>query len=218
MSATGRGAKRCDQDYYRTPAWVVRAVLPELGRPPLRVLEPSAGDGAILDVLREAWPAAVRRGIELDPVRADICQHAGHLCETGDALARDLVGFDLAITNPPFSLAERFVEHLCSHVREVALLLRLSFLGSLGRVELFRRFPCDVLVLPRRPAFVASVSCDEKKACGWRVTLPLEDPRPKRCPECGARVNVSTSDSSEYAWFLFGPGRGGHWKIATLED
>ena len=52
MSSTNRGGQRMPDDDYATPAWATRAILPHL--PTLRrahVVEPFAGEGAIVEVL-----------------------------------------------------------------------------------------------------------------------------------------------------------------------
>lgn len=62
-------AERRPLDFYPTPSWVVGALLARHPlRPGTRILDPSAGDGAILDVLRAE--GAETSGIELDPQRA----------------------------------------------------------------------------------------------------------------------------------------------------
>ena len=45
MSATNRSNVRVASDFYATPAWCTRAILPHL--PVTSVLDPCAGDGAI---------------------------------------------------------------------------------------------------------------------------------------------------------------------------
>ena len=48
MSSTNRGAVRHADDFYSTPAWATRAILPHLRPVQSRsVLEPACGDGAI---------------------------------------------------------------------------------------------------------------------------------------------------------------------------
>jgi hypothetical protein len=99
----------------------------------------------------------------------------------------------------------------------VALLLRLNWLGSQERAAFHRAHPSDILLLPKRPEFTASMSCSAKKqGCTYRETLPIESPRPKACPKCGARTMCSTTDSIEYAWFVWGPGRGNRWQILPM--
>ena len=66
-------------------------------------------------------------------------------------------GFDIVLTNPPFSLALPFVELCLEMLRPdgvAAFLLRLGFLATLQRKPFFERHPPhEVVVLQRRPSF-----------------------------------------------------------------
>lgn len=179
-------AERRKDDFYRTPAWCVKSILPHLPRFG-DVLDPCAGDGAMLMVLREVGILA--RGFELDEGRGRACRAHGFGCYIGDALAADSPWHapGVVLTNPPFSLAQEMVERALAEVAPggtVAMLLRLGFLASQGRAALHRRAPADVFVLPMRPSFT-------------------ED---------------GQTDQSEYAWFVWGPGRGGRWQVLELVD
>jgi hypothetical protein len=127
---------------------------------------------------------------------------------------------DIVLTNPPYSLAMPFVLRALREASIVVMLLRLNWLASMDRLSFHRKHPADVFVLPRRPAFVASLSCGalpKETRCGWRLMLPIDAPRPKHCGGCGARVACSTSDATEYAWFAWGlPGGGGRWRILDV--
>lgn len=157
MTATNRGAKRVESDFYPTPPAFVRAILPHL---PFAgsILEPMAGDGAIVRVLVAARHQCIDM-IEIDPKRAEALRVAGTDSDVhiGDALAPG----------------------------------------------------ADWQWCFQRPEFVASMACTEKKACGWRETIPIDADRPKACPLCGAKTTCSTTDAREYGWAVFGPGRGG---------
>lgn len=199
MSATGRnlaGNERRADDFYATPAWVTKAILPHLVKDlPVvdsDVLDPCCGEGAILKVCREVRatsPAMAAhgmnlRGIELDRPRGDTCRAAGFPCEIGDALLRDFDedgwgGPNLIITNPPYNLAQSFLERAFDEVGAggtIAFLLRLNFLGSQKRASSHRAHPSDVYVLPRRPSFTGG-----------------------------------GTDATEYCWMVWGPGRGNRW-------
>ena len=183
MSATGRGAQRHTDDFYATPAWVTRAVLPLLDKPK-RVLEPCAGTGAIVLACRQQWPTATIDAVELD---ADRC---AEIIGADHALCRNW--FDvpwesrhsLIITNPPFKLALEFINRSLELADTVAMLLRLNFLGSQKRAPFWRTHPCGVYVLPRRPSFT-------------------EDNR---------------TDSTEYAWFVWGNGHANRWGILDVDS
>ena len=60
------------------------------------------------------------------------------------------------VTNPPYSLAEKFIRHarkLCPHA-DLVFLLRLAFLASAKRLPLWQDVGIpDVYVLPNRPSF-----------------------------------------------------------------
>jgi hypothetical protein len=189
VSATGRGADRRPDDFYSTPGWVTRAILPFL---PLTgdVLDPCAGDGAILREISKHTRARnldiEPRGIELDGGRAAACE-AEHACKHEDALYTGWGEPSLIITNPPYSLALAFVVRALKVITPqggtVAMLLRLAWLASLERAKFHERYPADVYVLPRRPSFTGD----------------------------------GKSDSTDYGWFVWGPGRGGRWQILSVE-
>ena len=170
MSSTARGAVRADRDFYVTPAWAVLAIAPHVRLAGV-VVDPCAGDGAILLALREHDPALDVRGIEIDAARATL---AGAVC--ADALAYPWQA-GAVVMNPPFALAQAFVERACaSTLGDVAVLMRLGMLAGQKRTAFWRGHPADVFVLSRRPSFTGG-----------------------------------GTDSADYAWFLFGPGRGGRW-------
>ena len=169
MSATGRGLHvRHPDDYYSTPAWCTRAILPWLSVSE-RVLDPCAGTGAIMRVATEFWGSRVL-GIEIDPDRASEC---GAKC--ADALEPETFWGECAVvTNPPYALAMPFVERALTNAHgahDVAMLLRLNWLASQKRAAFHRAHPCDVYVLPKRPSFTTNGKTDATEYC-WMVWGP----------------------------------------------
>jgi hypothetical protein len=222
MSATNRGSQRIDDDWYETPAWCTRAILrelrdyPQLRKDRPRVLDPAAGRGAILDVVRQEIPEADCRGFEIDPARA-----AESHSQCADALTtRWPLGVDLVLANYPFSLAMEFVkraEDQAPHVLRCAL-LRLGFLSSQERAQYHRDVASRLYILDRRPSFATSIKCiddnvPDKIGCGWKVIQELRADRPDRCPSCKGKIRVTTSDSSDYMWTVQGPGVERRWSI-----
>ncbi len=202
MSSTNRGAERHPDDFYETPSWATQAILPHLrelpdgsvSKPLYMVLEPACGRGAIARELRAAGVDAghlMLMDLDLDRCLAaaaefghvnqhDFLQYAAHIWE------HRAERFGLIIGNPPYSLAREFVDaalSICEPDGEVAMLLRLNFLGSQKRAAWHRAKPCDVYILPRRPSFTPD----------------------------------GKTDSCEYAWFVWGPERGGHWSILEAD-
>lgn len=215
MSAKGRGESVAtnDTEHYPTPDWCVRAIaahLPAAGC----ILDPCAGDGAVLDALRAtgrfrpiAW-----FGFEIDPALNDVACRKGYANDAATAIELGAPGVDfsstgglaaaaardalsdaswghpeLVVTNPPYGLALAFVQRALREVAPggtVAMLLRINWLGSQARAAFHREHPADVYVLSHRPKF-----------------------RPSK------KTGKMASDATEYAWFVWGPGRGGRWFV-----
>lgn len=165
MSAKGRGRHEGgDVDYYPTPPWCVHRLFDDCGRLLLDVgdaLEPTCGDGA---VVRAAISWAAEHGVR--PVRWTGVELRMGALGPHTPLERHVEGVDfcgwaspvtfgLALGNPPFSIAERVIRRCCAQSRVVAMLLRVSFLGSDERVDFWRTVGADpaLRVLPDRPSF-----------------------------------------------------------------
>jgi hypothetical protein len=118
-----------DLQFYPTPEAVIDVVLAEVGidkpsryerddRPRYRVLEPSCGDGRILDAIRNRHHAAL--GIEVDSGRAAAARAKGHAVQTANFLETPATpDFDRVVMNPPF-----YGRHYVEHVRHALGFLR----------------------------------------------------------------------------------------------
>jgi len=153
MRETVSKTRRDPLDFYRTPTSAVELILPYL---PLggRILEPAAGDGAIVLALQAAGVPAERiHAIELEPGRAAI---TAELCPTEIADFRYWKApsrYDLVLGNPPYKHAQQFIEKSLECGETVAMLLRLGFLESQKRAPFHRKNPADVFVFAKRPCF-----------------------------------------------------------------
>jgi len=182
LSATGRLLEREEHDFYATPSWCVDRLL-EHEAFNLSVfntiVDPCAGDGAILRTLRAHrthLPKHTLAAFEIQARFKESLESVADLVGIGDALAfmpeyngRGCI--DLAITNPPFSLAFELLQALWPVAGRIALLLRLSFIASAKRHPFLKDRIPDVFVLPNRPIFVRGQSdnCDY----GWFSWWPL---------------------------------------------
>jgi len=64
---------------------------------------------------------------------------------------------DLIFTNPPFSLAQEFIDHSVARANTVFMLLRINYLGSIKRYDWWVKQPPTALyVLSKRPSFTGS--------------------------------------------------------------
>lgn len=155
------------QEFYPTPAGVVASLMSVVHpREGDLFLEPCRGDGAIFDPVRlphsrKLW-AELREGV-------DYLETAFPPC-------------DLIITNPPFSLTEKFLRKSFSELKPDGTLIylqRVNFLGSLIRVNFWAEigFPVKTPIIVPRPRFVGggSDSCEYMWMIwdrGGRVSLP----------------------------------------------
>lgn len=220
MSSTNRGAERRPADNYPSPPWIVRAVYTWLLRygyvtPETPIVDPCAGDGAVLHELRRLGHVGYQRAIELRPeCVSDLVTLPGlrHVHCPADALTSELRPWpnEVTITNPPFSSAQGFVEIWTPAPSEptpavVAMLLPTGFLGGGGRATWWPRHrPAHLLLLSDRPAFVAvckgksaTATTSAAKGCGRPYPLGTKG----RC-ECGGSIGDGT-DSCTYAWTIW---------------
>jgi hypothetical protein len=129
-------------DLYETPESAVVALL-RIETLPLRIWEPAAGRGAIVNVLR-----AHGRHV----IASDVADYGFPLDFASDFLTTTLPprGCGAIVTNPPYQFAEQFVAHALGLCPRVIMLLRLAFLESerrtnileqrgLARIHVFRK-------------------------------------------------------------------------------
>jgi len=133
-------------DLYETPECATLALL-HAESLPRRIWEPACGRGAIVNVLRAHGHEVVASDL-MDygvPITCPGYRNVDFLTEH-----RAPEGTQLICTNPPFRLANEFVEHALDLCPRVIMLLRLAFLeserrtgileaGTLARVHIFRR-------------------------------------------------------------------------------
>jgi hypothetical protein len=122
MSQRDSGYERKTLDQYETPSWVTQALIPHLPVLAGAVWEPACGGGKMVAVLRQAG---------FDVLGTDIATGADFLRSS----PRN--GVSAVITNPPYALAQEFIEHALRSVRFTAVLLRVDFDSAVTRRRLF---------------------------------------------------------------------------------
>ncbi len=127
---------RHPNDFYPTPTWCFENLPIDWGDF-ATAHEAGAGDGRIVRFLEN-------KGIET--TYSEIEEGKNFFDYNEDV--------DLIFTNPPFSLAQEFIEHAMSLAPTVIMLLRINFLGSQKRYDFWQQFPPDGLfILSKRPSF-----------------------------------------------------------------
>lgn len=168
MSATGRTeGQRIEHDVYETPSWCVHRLLearPDGLESASQWLEPCAGGGAIVKAVNE-WYGPAQPVWDVNELRPQSKFKLQRLKARNVTINdfRELHGhskyfvYKVAITNPPYALAEEVIRHCLTLAPHVWMLLRVNFLGSEEREAFFGEWLMpDVYVLPNRPPFAVS--------------------------------------------------------------
>jgi len=136
MSRQKAGVRLNDSDYYPTPIWCCENL--EFPFEKFETAhEPCRGDGRIVSFLEE-------KGLQVTSTE---------ITEGQDFFDWD-EDVDLIFTNPPFSLAQEFIEHSIERAQCVVMLLRINFLGSKKRYDFWQKNSPDAMyVLSKRPSF-----------------------------------------------------------------
>lgn len=149
--------ERANDDYYCTPPQAVEELL-KREHFCHYVLEPAVGGGSIASVLVDH---------EHKVQSMDIVDRGYTGTEVRDFLAitQDDLNFSPdIITNPPYALAKEFVEHaldISMDSVKVAMFLKIQFLESKKRYELFKKYPPKKIYV-----FVNRVNCGKNGIFG----------------------------------------------------
>nr|WMC98889.1 SAM-dependent methyltransferase [Aminobacter aminovorans] len=175
-------------DDFPTPPWATRALIEHVigigDVAGLSCLEPACGRGYMAKPLSEYFAS----------VEASDAYHYGF------APIRDFLTFpfealshDWVITNPPFRLAEEFVDRALTVARKgVAILARTVFLESVGRYEnIYAKYPPSKFAqfAERVPMVKGRVDAKASTATGyawfvWEKDADVEHPRLMWVPPC----------------------------------
>jgi len=193
MSAKNRGSVTITQEFYPTPTKSIDSILEEIEWNVITTFcEPCRGSGAIYDKV---------------PL-LNINKYHFELSEGTDYLDyNNSKKVDLILTNPPFSLAEKFIIKARQEAKCVVMLQRVNFLGSQARKEFWSKNPpTHLFVLANRPKFVARCNNskrteDGKKVCNNKESYQITEPA-QACNTCNKQT-VPSSDATEYAWYVW---------------
>ncbi len=159
MSATNRGTKRNEYDFYATPIDVVENFIKNYGGLSGKILEPSAGNGNIIKALNKQNIDCEIHAVEIreeEKSNLNKLSKKVFICDFLQEYNND-EKYDVIIGNPPFSNAIDFTEKCLKMLKEdgkLIFLLRTSFLESKKRKEFWQKNPVsDLYVLSQRPSF-----------------------------------------------------------------
>lgn len=138
-----RKAGRPENDFYPTPAYITEALFEREKFSSTCINEPACGDGAISKV-------AERFGY--DVFSSDLVYRGYGVPDSIDFLDTQYIKGDI-VTNPPFSLATKFIYHamIDLKVNKMALFLKLAGLETVERKPLMEKYLQTVYVFSKRP-------------------------------------------------------------------
>jgi hypothetical protein len=194
-------AEAQEGEFYPTPAWCVAALL-RICDPPLPIgglwVEPACGEGAIVraveQAIEQAAPGCERAWLCIELRKAAAEQAYRNLKDLSDRVSvahGDF--FNVSAAQPsPLRFAEVYITNppFSRALDFASACLKLA--GKRGSVALLLRQAFTET--PTRGAFLRENPCD----------LYTLDKRPK--------FTGKGQDKWAYAWFVWGPGRGGRWK------
>lgn len=166
-SAFGRN----EADFYPTPPECTLALL-EHWTPVNIVWEPACGDGAISRVLSDAGYATVSTDLH----------NRGYGDWTADFLVdRPPATFGSIVTNPPFSLAEKFIRRAASFGVPFAMLVKSTYWHAATRAKIFEETrPEMVIAMTWRPSFDLRRGTSPTMDVIWTVWGAKPSPEPCR--------------------------------------
>ena len=159
MSSTNRGQRGGGgDDFFVTPAWSVHRLLEEWRPIGDLIVEPSAGNGAIIRAVNQRMPGVSWLAVEKREEERGALVAANATVAITDFLSDDtLHSRDVfsVIGNPPFLYAMEFIERAkrLYPSASIAFLLRLNFAAGGKRARFMRETKPSVYVLPNRPSF-----------------------------------------------------------------
>lgn len=163
--------KRNDFDYYVTPEWVIKKILAHrklYGN----ILDPTAGDGAILRAIRNYGYKNPMTAVEIRGEEKEKLQEFGTVFITDFLTWQPDKKYDTIITNPPFSIAKEIIMkcfEVVSDKGQIIMLLKTAYLECGDRYNFWQKYPPSYLyALSDRPYFDDDYRTDQA-AYAWFV-------------------------------------------------
>ncbi len=128
--------KNISSDDFQTPAFALSPLLPYLDKNKV-IWECASGKGNLSNALKNLGYKVV----------------ATDISEGKDFLSYEPDYYDIILTNPPYSLKNKFLARAYSLGKPFAFLLPLTFLETQFRQSLFKKYGIEILLLNKRINF-----------------------------------------------------------------
>lgn len=157
ISATNRGSHRIKSDFYATPIPVIENLFNHHKLKKGNILEPSAGNGNFVKVIREKSNSHITALEIREEEYGNLNKYADEVIIDDFLRWKPSKKFKTIIGNPPYTYALEFIEkcfEIAEPDTEIIMLLRTAFLESQKRYEFWQKHPVNKLyVLSKRPSF-----------------------------------------------------------------
>ena len=168
LSGTSTTRERVEDDYYATPYVGTQMLLDNVDFTG-NFLEPCVGGGHIADVIKKHYDKA-------DVLGSDLVDRGYPNTLVEDFLTYDFDRkFDNIITNPPYSLAQEFLEkgmEVVNNNGKIAMFLKIQFLEGAKRREMFKNYPPKyIYVFTKRQNPWRNGSQVDEKGKPWSSTM-----------------------------------------------
>lgn len=169
LAGTSTTRERVDEDYYATPYNSTEALLNNV-KFEGKFLEPCIGGGHISEVIKKYYP-------NNEVIGYDLVDRGYPNTIVSDYLTNDFGEdkYDSIITNPPYSLAQEFLEKSMSIINKngkIAMFLKIQFLEGVARKEMFNKYPPKyVYVFTKRQNPLRNGSPVDENGKAWASTM-----------------------------------------------
>lgn len=167
LAGTSQSRERAEDDYYATPHIATEMLLDNVSFSG-DFLEPCVGGGHIADVIKKYYTTEV--------FGCDLVDRGYPTTFVADFLTQKFDRkFDNIITNPPYSLAQEFLEKGMEVVNDngkIAMFLKIQFLEGAKRKEMFKKYPPKyIYVFSKRQNPWRNGSAVDEKGKPWSSTM-----------------------------------------------
>lgn len=169
LAGTSTTRDRVDEDYYATPYNSTEALFNNV-KFEGKFLEPCVGGGHISEIIKKYYP-------NNEVIGYDLVDRGYPDTIVSDYLTNDFGEdkYDSIITNPPYSLAQEFLEKSMSIINKkgkIAMFLKIQFLEGVARKEMFNKYPPKyVYVFTKRQNPLRNGSPVDENGKAWASTM-----------------------------------------------
>ncbi|KAI4453244.1 s-adenosylmethionine synthetase [Holotrichia oblita] len=121
-----------ETNFFYTPEPIVHKMLGLITYPTdtaFTLLEPSAGQGHILDVTKQSFPNAIIKSVEINPNHCEVLRDKGYDVICDDFINVEPFPVDIVLMNPPFDFEKEHIRHAYEFLKNGGVLISITSEG-----------------------------------------------------------------------------------------